>query len=167
MLFQNEREDIQTNLMLAQSMQNNKNDNSNMERLQDLLTEQDSYEQMIQEENAAIRDLDKEIRAMEKEIISQHKTMGGVHSSQMRHVNAQKQCRVLENRLDKATVEFNKMLTSNAKLRDEIDHLRYIHISGSCMVDNCTFGRVFISLLDLSISDCADDLFDIPCHCSI
>ncbi|XP_039274347.2 coiled-coil domain-containing protein 63-like [Styela clava] len=122
--LQEEREDIQTNLILAQSMQNNKNDNSNMDELRNLLSEQDAYEKMIQEESMSIRNLDKEIRGMEKEIIAQHKNMGGVHSSHLRHVSAQKQSRVLENRLDKATIEFNKMLTANAKLREEIDHLR-------------------------------------------
>lgn len=95
-----------------------------MEILQNLLAEQDAYEKMIAEENAAIQELDKEIRTQEKDINGQHKSMGGVHTSHLRHVTTQKQIRVLENQLNKATVDFNKMLTSNGKLREEIDHLR-------------------------------------------
>ena len=124
LFLQDEREEIKTNLMLAQSAQNTKKDNNNVNELSSLLAEQDLYEQMIKEETEAIRDLDSEIKKMEHKISSQHKNMGGVHSSHLRHVGTQKQIRVLENRLDKATVEFNKMLTCNAKLREEIDHLR-------------------------------------------
>ncbi|XP_078488912.1 axonemal p66.0 [Ciona intestinalis] len=122
--LQEEREEIQTNLLLAQSAQNTKKDSSNMEELCNLLSEQDSYEGLIKEETEAVRALDAEIRQIETKINTQHRSMGGVHSSHLRHVGTQKQIRVLENRLDKATVEFNKLLTSNSKLREEIDHLR-------------------------------------------
>ena len=44
--------------------------------------------------------------------------------SQQQHVRVQKQVRVIENRLDKAYVRFNSILTENTKLRDLIDHLR-------------------------------------------
>ena len=44
--------------------------------------------------------------------------------SQHQHVRVQKQVRVIENRLDKAYVRFNSILTENTKLRDLIDHLR-------------------------------------------
>jgi len=110
--------------LLAQSAQNQKKDNSNVQDLRGLLAEQDSLEQMITEEIEAIKDLDAEIKKLELQTNEKHRNMGGVHSSHQRHVGTQKQIRVLENRLDKATVEFNKMLTGNAKLREEIDHLR-------------------------------------------
>ncbi|XP_076821624.1 coiled-coil domain-containing protein 63-like [Clavelina lepadiformis] len=122
--LQEEREEIQTNLLLARSAQNTKKDSNNVDELHNLLSEQDCYEQMIKEENSSIQALNGEIRSMEQKISQQHRNMGGVHSSHLRHVGTQKQIRVLENRLDKATVEFNKMLTCNAKLREEINHLR-------------------------------------------
>ena len=50
--------------------------------------------------------------------------MGGVHNSHQRHVTTQHTIRVLENRLNKATREFNDMLAKNAKLREQIQHLR-------------------------------------------
>ena len=110
--------------MLAQSAQNTKKDSSNQEELSNLLQWQDNYESMIKEETETVAKLDSEIKELEKQISQQHRSMGGVHASHLRHVATQKQIRVLENRLDKATVEFNKMLTSNSKLREEIDHLR-------------------------------------------
>jgi len=119
-----EREDIQTNLMLAQSAQNTKKDSANQDELSNLLQWQDNYENMIKVETDTVAKLDAEIKDLEKQISQQHRSMGGVHASHLRHVATQKQIRVLENRLDKATVEFNKMLTSNSKLREEIDHLR-------------------------------------------
>ena len=122
--MQDEREDIQTNLMLAQSAQNTKKDSANQDELSNLLQWQDNYENMIKIETDTVAKLDAEIKDLEKQISQQHRSMGGVHASHLRHVATQKQIRVLENRLDKATVEFNKMLTSNSKLREEIDHLR-------------------------------------------
>ena len=44
--------------------------------------------------------------------------------SLQQHVRVQKQVRVIENRLDKACVRFNSILTENAKLHNLIDHLR-------------------------------------------
>ena len=50
--------------------------------------------------------------------------MGGVHASHQRHVTTQHTIRVFENRLNKTTREFNDCLAQNAKLREEIQHLR-------------------------------------------
>ena len=110
--------------MMAESKQNVKQDENNIKELVNLLGEQDMFEQMIKSENEAIRALEDEIKKMEQQISQQHKNMGGAQASHARHVGIQKQIRVLENRLDKATVEFNKTLTCNSKLREEIDHLR-------------------------------------------
>ncbi len=44
--------------------------------------------------------------------------------SQDQHLIIQKQLRVKENRLDKASVRFNDALATNAQLRTMIDHLR-------------------------------------------
>merc|ERR1712139_104912 len=60
----------------------------------------------------------------EEKINCQHRNMGGVHASHQRHVTTQHTIRVFENRLNKATREFNDCLAQNAKLREEIQHLR-------------------------------------------
>ena len=122
--MQDERDEIKTNLMMAESRQNVKQDESNVKELVNLLSEQDEFEQLIRSETESIRSLEDEIKKMEQKITQQHKNMGGAQASHARHVGIQKQIRVLENRLDKATVEFNKTLTGNSKLREEIDHLR-------------------------------------------
>lgn len=44
--------------------------------------------------------------------------------SHARHVNTQKTIRVLENRLDKANVKFNKALAENSQCREHIDSMR-------------------------------------------
>ena len=68
--------------------------------------------------------LDRHISEIEEKINSQHRNMGGVHASHHRHVTTQHTIRVFENRLNKATREFNDCLAQNAKLREEIQHLR-------------------------------------------
>ena len=50
--------------------------------------------------------------------------MGGVHNSHLRHFTTQHTIKVLENRLDKATREFNGLAADNRKLREDIQHLR-------------------------------------------
>ncbi|XP_078682326.1 coiled-coil domain-containing protein 63-like isoform X2 [Branchiostoma floridae x Branchiostoma belcheri] len=122
--LQAEQTEIKTDLTLAESRQNQIKDGDNTHSLKDLVESKDSYEDLIAEEKQTIAELDAKIRAMERKIKQQHKTMGGVHASHQRHTQTQKMIRVLENRLHKATVEFNDMLTENSSLREEIDHLR-------------------------------------------
>ena len=50
--------------------------------------------------------------------------MGGVHNSHLRHFTTQHTIKVLENRLDKATREYNGLTADNRKLREEIQHFR-------------------------------------------
>ena len=68
--------------------------------------------------------MDKEIAEIEHKIQEQRKAMGGVHNSHLRHFTTQHTIKVLENRLDKATREFNGLTADNGKLREEIQHLR-------------------------------------------
>ena len=68
--------------------------------------------------------LDRQISEIEEKINEQHRNMGGVHASHHRHVTTQHTIRVLENRLNKATREFNDCLAQNSKLREQIQHLR-------------------------------------------
>ncbi|XP_064619947.1 coiled-coil domain-containing protein 63-like isoform X2 [Lineus longissimus] len=122
--LEGENHEICTNLENTDSNQNKKKDERVTEQLEDLVYVHDESEDKIQEEKEYIQELDDKIRQMEREIKKQHKRMGGVHQSQAAQIATQKQIRVLENRLDKAMVNFNKQLTSNQDLRKEIDHLR-------------------------------------------
>jgi hypothetical protein len=85
---------------------------------------QDEYLRLVHKETEDIQSLDRQISEIEENINAQHRQMGGVHNSHQRHVTTQHTIRVLENRLNKATREFNEMLAQNSKLREDIQHLR-------------------------------------------
>ena len=50
--------------------------------------------------------------------------MGGVNAAANNQKVVEKQIRLLENKLDQALVKFNKCVSRNKKLREEIDGLR-------------------------------------------
>ncbi|KAK3730099.1 hypothetical protein QZH41_003645 [Actinostola sp. cb2023] len=122
--LQNERTELLKDIKLAGSQQNLGKDAVNTQTLADMMDKED----INKSELAAIKDdifiLDTRIRGMEKKNSQQKKNMGGVHMSHARHVQTQKQIRVLENRLNKANVKFNKALAENGRCREEIDNLR-------------------------------------------
>merc|ERR1719234_1034060 len=120
--LEGEMNEIETEMKLASSCKNKKQDNENSEDLQNFM--KDEYAQRVLQETQEIQSLDRQISETEDKIKSQHRLMGGVHNSQQRHVTTQHTIRVLENRLNKATREFNDMLAKNAKLREQIQHLR-------------------------------------------
>ncbi|KAJ8021559.1 Coiled-coil domain-containing protein 63 [Holothuria leucospilota] len=119
-----EKQELLKDLKLSDSQTNLGKDDGNIDKLNQLITERDKYNQVIQEEHDRQKELDAKIRAKEKEIRGQHKKMGGVHASTQHTSKTQKAIRVKENRLHQANSKFNDMLTLNAKLREEIDSLR-------------------------------------------
>lgn len=121
--LQEEKEEIRRNLMVAQSKKNVIKDAEYMEDLGQLLHEQDFFKKLIKEEKDAIKALDEEVARLQQEVVNQNKLLKGISSTD-RTKSIEKQLRLLENRLEKATKDFNKMVTSNKKLREEIDHLR-------------------------------------------
>jgi chromosome segregation ATPase len=70
-----------------------------------------------------IQETEKEIHHLENQIIAEREKLGG-HDATANNIAIQKQIRVLENRLDKALIKFNKSLATNKNLRDIIDNLR-------------------------------------------
>jgi len=50
--------------------------------------------------------------------------MGGANAAAENQRTAEKQLRILENRLDQALVTFNKSLENNRRLREKIDNSR-------------------------------------------
>ncbi|XP_031560443.1 coiled-coil domain-containing protein 63-like [Actinia tenebrosa] len=122
--LQKENEELMKDNRLAGSEQNINKDAVNTDTLHEKLNEEDTLREELQAVKDDINDLSNQIRIMEKKISQQRKNMGGVHMSHARHVQTQKQIRVLENRLDKANVKFNKALAENSECRSEIDNLR-------------------------------------------
>lgn len=109
---------------LAGSLQNQSQDRTNTDKLNGLLNKEDDLKLQLDELNDDIKGLDDQIRLMEKKTKQQRKNMGGVHSSHLQNKRTQKYIRVLENRLDKAKVDFNSCLSENGKLRETFDHMR-------------------------------------------
>ncbi|KAI8929715.1 hypothetical protein BC831DRAFT_509012 [Entophlyctis helioformis] len=71
-----------------------------------------------------IGELDGDTAHMDAEVDIQRAKLGGVNAARQNHEAIDKQVRVLENRLDKALVKFNKALAVNKRLRAIIDNLR-------------------------------------------
>jgi len=122
--LEKEETEIDTEMKLAASLKNRKQDNSNTKHIKEFTKSQKDFSSLIQAEKEAIRDVDREIAEIEHKIQEQRKAMGGVHNSHLRHFTTQHTIKVLENRLDKATREFNGLAADNRKLREDIQHLR-------------------------------------------
>jgi len=122
--LEKEETEIDTEMKLAASLKNRKQDNSNTKHIKEFTKSQTDYSSLIQDEKEAIRDVDREIAEIEHKIQEQRKAMGGVHNSHLRHFTTQHTIKVLENRLDKAAREFNGLAADNRKLREDIQHLR-------------------------------------------
>lgn len=122
--LEKELKELDTNMKLANSPGMKKQDRENSKTLKNFMMSQDEYLRLVHKETEEIQSLDRQISEIEEKINAQHRQMGGVHNSHQRHVTTQHTIRVLENRLNKATREFNEMLAQNAKLREDIQHLR-------------------------------------------
>ena len=88
-----------------------------------LMVTAEAYVKKMKTINGEIHSLDEQILQLENSIATQRERMGGNNTTQS-NLAIQKQIRVLENRLDKALVKFNKALANNKSLREVIDNLR-------------------------------------------
>lgn len=88
------------------------------------MTEIEAYKNKICVEKDKISKLGKKIKALQEEIWNERRMNGGRNASSENQQRIEKQVRILENRLDQALVQFNKSLSNNRKLRQEIDDLR-------------------------------------------
>jgi len=122
--LEKEQTEVATEMKLAASSKNQKQDAENARLIKNFIDGQCQYNDLIQKEKDAIKEVDREIAEIEHNIQKQRKTMGGVHNSHLRHLTTQHNIKVLENRLDKATREFNGLTADNKQLREEIQHLR-------------------------------------------
>lgn len=122
--LEKENEELMKDNTLAGSFQNQNQDKANTERLGSLLTKEDEIKEQLDEVDEDIKMLDDQIRVFEKKIKQQRKNMGGVHNSHLHSKRTQKYVRVLENRLDKAKIDFNTCLSENRNLRETFDHMR-------------------------------------------
>ncbi|KAJ3394418.1 Coiled-coil domain-containing protein 63 [Entophlyctis sp. JEL0112] len=84
----------------------------------------ETFQRKIKTILAEIASLDNQIACMDRDIDQQRSQLGGVNAASQNSEAIEKQIRVLENRLDKALVKFNKSLAVNKRLRAIIDNLR-------------------------------------------
>lgn len=122
--LERENEELMKDNTLAGSFQNQNQDKANTDKLSTLLTKEDEIKEQLEDVNQDIGMLDDQIRVIEKKIKQQRKNMGGVHNSHLLNKRTQKYIRVLENRLDKAKIDFNSCLSENGQLRETFDHMR-------------------------------------------
>ncbi|KAM7051628.1 coiled-coil domain-containing protein 63 isoform 1-T1 [Molossus nigricans] len=122
--LQEEQDEITLLLSLINSSKNLDLNEKNYMELRFLLQTKEEYEALIKSMKILLAELDEKISQMEKKIINQKQIF-----TKMQEANnprkLQKQIHVLETRLNLVTVQFDKMLTTNTKLRKEIEDLRY------------------------------------------
>jgi len=94
------------------------------ERLSRAQDAADQYTRKIELEKRKVEELSRAIEMCEAKFLEMRKMMGGLYSAKDNNMQVAKQVKVLENRLDKALVNFNEALANNKRLRDEIDSLR-------------------------------------------
>uniref|UniRef100_A0A8D0L7T8 Coiled-coil domain containing 63 n=1 Tax=Sphenodon punctatus TaxID=8508 RepID=A0A8D0L7T8_SPHPU len=116
--LQQEHEEISLLLSLTKSQRNMMLDDRNCRELRFLLQTREEYDALIRATKTLIAQLDEKIES-QKMMVNQART---------KQVNdnkwLQKQIQMLENRLNNVTVHFDTILTTKAKLREEIENLR-------------------------------------------
>ncbi|KAH6592706.1 hypothetical protein BASA61_004472 [Batrachochytrium salamandrivorans] len=120
-----DNEYLQDELRLLEKCPEDKRKNGIQSKKADGMTEQaDILQRKIKYILAHINSLDQETGTINTEIDAQRSKLGGVNAAKQNSDAIGKQVRVLENRLDKALVKFNKSLAVNRRMRSVIDNLR-------------------------------------------
>ncbi|XP_040587535.1 coiled-coil domain-containing protein 63 isoform X2 [Mesocricetus auratus] len=111
-------------LSLVKSPKNLDLNQKNFMELRFLLQTKGDYEALITSMKVLLGELDDKIVQMERKITSQRQSFLKTKEANNPQ-KLQKQIHVLETRLNLVTVHFDKMLTSNAQLRKEIEDLLF------------------------------------------
>ncbi|KAM6166397.1 coiled-coil domain-containing protein 63 [Erethizon dorsatum] len=119
-----EQEEITLLLHLMKSPKNLELNQKNYLELRLLLQAKEDYEVLIKSMQALLAEMDEKIVQMEKKIKTQKQIFIKIQEASNPR-KLQKQINILETRLNLVTVHFDKMLTTNAKLRKEIEDLRF------------------------------------------
>jgi chromosome segregation ATPase len=93
-------------------------------QLDRLYQELDRYTCLVETEKAKRAAMENEFTELREEIWKRRKQMGGVNADVNNKRQSQKQVMLLESRLGQALVKFNKTVSRNKRLREEIDGLR-------------------------------------------
>uniref|UniRef100_A0A2R9C719 Coiled-coil domain containing 63 n=1 Tax=Pan paniscus TaxID=9597 RepID=A0A2R9C719_PANPA len=118
-----EQDEITLLLSLMKSSRNMNRSEKNYMELRLLLQTKEDYEALIKSLKLLLAELDEKILQMKK--IANQKQIFAKMQEANNPRKLQKQIHILETRLNLVTVHFDKMLTTNAKLRKEIEDLRF------------------------------------------
>ncbi|XP_007653540.1 coiled-coil domain-containing protein 63 isoform X1 [Ornithorhynchus anatinus] len=119
-----EHDEILLLLNLVRSPKNLQLDNRNCTELQFLLQTKEEYDSLIKTLRSLLAELDEKILETEKTVLKQNQILVKIQKANCPR-RIQKQIQILETRLQQVTVQFDTLLTSNAKLRQDIDNLRF------------------------------------------
>eukprot|EP00842_Homolaphlyctis_polyrhiza_P002654 jgi/Hompol1/338/HPOL_001131-RA len=120
-----DNEHLQDELRLLEQRNEDRRKNGIQSKKAESMAEQaELLQRKIKQILSQVVELDQETSKMDAEIDVQRSKLGGVNAARQNNDAIDKQVRVLENRLDKALVKFNKALAINKRLRAIIDNLR-------------------------------------------
>ncbi|XP_042524886.1 coiled-coil domain-containing protein 63 [Dipodomys spectabilis] len=119
-----EHEELMLVLSLLKSSKNVHLNQKNYVELRFLMQTKQDYETLISSMKMLLAELDDKIVQMEKKITNQKQIFMKIQESNSPQ-KLQKQIQVLEMRLNFVTVHFDKMMSANTRIREEIDTLRF------------------------------------------
>ncbi len=123
--LRSENENLKTDLATLQARTTLKPLNSfEQSQLDKVSLETERYKQLIEVEKSKQSTMERQISTLREKIWNQRRKMGGSNAASENQRSVEKQVKMLENKLDQAVVKFNKSLSTNRKLREEIDNLR-------------------------------------------
>ncbi|XP_036305255.1 coiled-coil domain-containing protein 63 [Pipistrellus kuhlii] len=122
--LQEEQDEITLRLNLIKSSKNLDLNEKNYLELRFLMETKEDYDSLIKSMKMLLAELDEKISQIEKKIVNQKQIFTKVQEAH-NPWKLRKQIHTLETRLNLVTTNFNKMLTTNAKLRKEIENLRF------------------------------------------
>nr|XP_031298569.1 coiled-coil domain-containing protein 63 isoform X2 [Camelus dromedarius] len=122
--LQEEQDEITLLLNLIKSSRNLDLNEKNYMELRLLLQTKEDYEALIKSMKMLLAELDEKIVQMEKKIINQKQIFAKMQEANNPR-KLRKQIHILETHLNLVTVHFDKLLTTNARLRKEIEDLQY------------------------------------------
>ncbi|KAI9341143.1 hypothetical protein BDR26DRAFT_895225 [Obelidium mucronatum] len=120
-----DNEHLHDELRLLETRNEDRRRNGAQSKKAEVMADQaETFQKKIKLILGEISALDNHIATMDRDIDQERAQLGGVNAASQNSEAIEKQIRVLENRLDKALVKFNKSLAVNKRLRATIDNLR-------------------------------------------
>ncbi|XP_051531728.1 coiled-coil domain-containing protein 63-like [Myxocyprinus asiaticus] len=119
-----EQEELLRSLRVVECQACKQSDSQDAQSLRLLLNQRDDLDKQLERKRQTQAELEQVILSVEKKLAELRRgeiTVSHSHMSQTRHT--QKVTSTLENKLDRALVCFNKQLTKNSQLREEIETL--------------------------------------------